>query len=173
MVARVNGSPLLWPGSLAPQQARRAKDLGGVEAYISAGVRITSEPSSRCDPSHLRRRTLAGLRCLDEPSPPDRPSPVRALGAVDPEGRCRPQRSGGYRNRLRQDRVLHASDSRQLDARERSRHAGPGVRALLLYPTEPKGAEIAMLLRRVRDRVAPLSMLGRIPAVGGLAVARP
>jgi ATP-dependent helicase YprA (DUF1998 family) len=55
---------------------------------------------------------------------------------------------------------------------------GPGVRALLLYPTElyptePKGAEIAMLLRRVRDRVAPLSMLGRIPAVGGLAVARP
>jgi hypothetical protein len=42
-----------------------------------------------------------------------------------------------------------------------------------LYPTEPKGAEIAMLLRRVRDRVAPLSMLGRIPAVGGLAVARP
>jgi hypothetical protein len=34
MVARVNGSPLLGPGTLAPQQARRANDLGGVESNI-------------------------------------------------------------------------------------------------------------------------------------------
>jgi hypothetical protein len=45
MVARVNGSPALARNP-DTQQARRANDLGGVEANISTGARITSEPST-------------------------------------------------------------------------------------------------------------------------------
>ena len=74
-----------------------------------------------------RRRPRRGVHGAGQRRPAAGPTPLRAPGAGDPQGRRRSQRRRGDRHRLGQDRVVPAADPRQ--PRARSRRRAPSARA--------------------------------------------